>query len=83
MAGGVESMAPIINPGQSAILGVGAVVDAFRPNKKGKPALCRELVLTLACDHRVFDGMGGARFLDTTVRCLEAPHALLRTTEDG
>jgi pyruvate dehydrogenase E2 component (dihydrolipoamide acetyltransferase) len=83
MAGRVESMAPMINPPQSSILGVGAVVDAFRPDADGRPAPARELVLTLACDHRVFDGMGAARFLDAIVRNLEAPHALLRTTEDG
>lgn len=81
MAGGVESMAPIINPPQSSILGVGSVVESFRPDADGRPALCRELVLTLACDHRVFDGMSGARFLDAIVRGLESPHALLRTTE--
>jgi pyruvate dehydrogenase E2 component (dihydrolipoamide acetyltransferase) len=83
MAGGVESMAPIINPPQSSILGVGSVVETFRPNEKGKPRLNRELVLTLACDHRVFDGMSGARFLDAIVGGLETPHALLRTTKDG
>jgi pyruvate dehydrogenase E2 component (dihydrolipoamide acetyltransferase) len=82
MAGAVESMAPIINPPQSSILGVGSVIETFRPDATGQPALCRELVLTLACDHRVFDGMGGARFLDAIVRGLEAPHGLLRTTEE-
>jgi pyruvate dehydrogenase E2 component (dihydrolipoamide acetyltransferase) len=83
MAGRVESMAPMINPPQSSILGVGSVVDTFRPDAEGRPAPSRELVLTLACDHRVFDGMGAGRFLDAIVRNLEAPHALLRTTEDG
>ncbi len=81
MAGGVESMAPIINPPQSSILGVGSVAETFRPDADGRPTLCRELVLTLACDHRVLDGMGGARFLDAIVRGLESPHALLRTTD--
>ena len=81
MGGRIESMAPMINPPQSSILGVGAVVETFRPDAEGRPIPARELVLTLACDHRVFDGMAAARFLDAIVRALEAPHALLRTTE--
>jgi pyruvate dehydrogenase E2 component (dihydrolipoamide acetyltransferase) len=84
MAGRVESMAPMINPPQSSILGVGSVFATFRPDPEGRPTPARELVLTLACDHRVFDGMGAARFLDAIVQGLEAPHALLRTTDkDG
>lgn len=77
---GVESVAPIISPPQSAILGVGAVSELFRPDRDGAPVLRRELVLTLACDHRVFDGMVAARFLDSIVRGLEAPHSLFLTT---
>jgi pyruvate dehydrogenase E2 component (dihydrolipoamide acetyltransferase) len=84
MAGGVESMAPIINAPQSSILGVGSIVKGLRPDTEDRPVLARELVLTLACDHRVFDGMGAARFLGAIVGGLEAPHALLRTTDkDG
>lgn len=77
---GVESVAPIINPPQSAILGVGSVVETFRPDEAGHPVLRRELVLTLVCDHRAFDGMSGARFLEAIVHGLESPHGLLRTT---
>jgi len=78
---GVESVAPIINPPQSAILGVGAVVETFRPDPAGQPMLRRELVLTLACDHRVHNGMSAARFLEAIVAGLETPHGLLRTTD--
>lgn len=77
---GVESVAPIISPPQSAILGVGAVSELFRPDGAGAPVLRRELVLTLACDHRVFDGMVAARFLEAIVHGLEAPHSLFLTT---
>lgn len=76
---GVESVTPIISPPQAAILGVGAVTEVFRPDEAGQPALRRELCLTLACDHRVFDGMTGARFLDAIARGLERPHALFLT----
>lgn len=78
---GVESVAPIISPPQSAILGVGAVSETFRPDAAGQPVLRRELVLTLACDHRVHNGMSAARFLETIVHGLETPHGLLQTTD--
>jgi pyruvate dehydrogenase E2 component (dihydrolipoamide acetyltransferase) len=78
---GVATVTPIISPPQSAILGVGAISELFRPDRDGAPVLRRELVLTLACDHRVFDGMTAARFLDAIVGGLEAPHSLFLTTE--
>lgn len=79
---GVESVTPIISPPQAAILGVGAVTELFRPDEAGRPALRRELSLTLACDHRVFDGMTGARFLEAIARGLESPHSLFLTGQD-
>ncbi|MCC5988560.1 MAG: 2-oxo acid dehydrogenase subunit E2 [Pararhodobacter sp.] len=78
---GAESVLPIINPPHSAILGVGAVVETFRPDEAGAPSLRREVTLTLACDHRVFDGMTGARLLEAVVNGLEAPHSLLQTMD--
>ncbi|MFZ9913900.1 MAG: 2-oxo acid dehydrogenase subunit E2 [Phycisphaerales bacterium] len=35
------------------------------------------LTVTLSCDHRVVDGAEGARFLNTVVKLLEDPDALL------
>lgn len=78
---GVESVLPIINPPHSAILGVGAPVETFRPDEDGAPSLRREMTLTLVCDHRVFDGMTGARFLGAVVNGLESPHSLLQTMD--
>jgi pyruvate dehydrogenase E2 component (dihydrolipoamide acetyltransferase) len=75
---GASHIVPIINPGQSAILGVGAVRPTFRPDAAGAPKLCRELGLVLSCDHRVWDGAGAARFLDRVTRLLENPLLLLR-----
>jgi pyruvate dehydrogenase E2 component (dihydrolipoamide acetyltransferase) len=77
---GAASLAPIINPPHSAMLGVGAVSEIFRPDQNGAPVLRREVTLTLACDHRVHDGMMAARFLNSIVQGLEAPHSLLLTT---
>lgn len=75
---GATGLVPIINPGQSSILGVGRSQGVFRPDAQGAPQLCRVLALTLSCDHRVVDGAEAARFLQTIQNGLEAPAALLR-----
>ncbi|MCA0406675.1 MAG: 2-oxo acid dehydrogenase subunit E2 [Proteobacteria bacterium] len=75
---GASHLVPIINPGQSAILGVAAIKPVFRPDANGQPALRREVGLVLSCDHRVLDGVRAARLLDETVRILENPISLLR-----
>lgn len=74
----VTHMTPIINPPQSAILGVGSIRDVFRPNDAGNPELRREMGLTLACDHRVHDGVSGLALLNRIVSNLQAPLSLLR-----
>ena len=73
----VTYMSSIINSGQSSILGVGSIRDVFRPNKKGKPVLCREMGLVLSCDHRIFDGVSGLAFLNSIKSYLEKPLQLL------
>jgi len=75
---GASHLVPIINPGQSAILGVAAVKPAFRPDAAGAPALVQELGLVLSCDHRVLDGVKAARFLDLVTQFLQQPLSLLR-----
>jgi pyruvate dehydrogenase E2 component (dihydrolipoamide acetyltransferase) len=75
---GASHLVPIINPGQSAILGVAAIKPVFRPDANGQPALRREVGLVLSCDHRVLDGVRAARLLDEIVRILENPISLLR-----
>lgn len=74
---GVASVTPIIYPPQAMILGVGAGQSLFRPDAHGQPALCLELTLTLAADHRVIDGVAAAEFLGEVVACLERPLKLL------
>lgn len=75
---GASYLVPIINPGQSAILGVAAVKPAFRPDATGAPMLTQELGLVLSCDHRVLDGVKAARFLDLVTQLLQQPLSLLR-----
>lgn len=76
---GVDTLTPIINPPQAMILGVGAEQSLFRPDANGAPKACREIVLTLACDHRVIDGADAARFLKLVADILEKPVRLMRT----
>ncbi|MCG7361563.1 2-oxo acid dehydrogenase subunit E2 [Roseomonas sp. ACRSG] len=80
---GARFLVPIVNPGQSMILGVGAVESLFRPDPEGRPALRRELTLVLAADHRVLDGAAAAGFLARIVANLEQPLRLLRTPVEG
>ena len=75
---GASHLVSIINPGQSAILGVAAVKPVFRPDAQGQPTLRQELGLVLSCDHRVIDGVRAARFLDLVVTTLEHSLPLLR-----
>ena len=74
---GLAAMASIIVPGQSMILGVGAVRELFRPDAQGAPRLCREMALTLSLDHRVLDGVAGAALLAALADALAAPTRLL------
>lgn len=76
---GADTLTPIISPPQSMILGVGAEQQLFRPDPAGHPVLCREIILTLAADHRLIDGADAARFLSTLASLLEAPFELLRS----
>lgn len=80
---GVTGLVPIINPGQSTILGVGRNQPVFRPDEQGRPVLRQVLSLTLSCDHRVIDGALAARFLQTIQHGLEAPLSLLRRRLQG
>lgn len=75
----VTYMTPIINPPQSAILGVGSIRDVFRPDANGAPALKREMGLVLAGDHRLHDGTSGLQFLNRVIDYLQDPYLLLRS----
>jgi pyruvate dehydrogenase E2 component (dihydrolipoamide acetyltransferase) len=71
----VESFAPVINPPQCAILGLGRI--AYKPYVKGSEVSVRpSTLLTLVFDHRIIDGAPAARFLQDLKRKLEDPQAL-------
>lgn len=74
----VTYMAPIINPPQSAILGVGSIRELFRPDAQGAPELRREIGLVLAADHRLHDGASALKFLNHVIELMQEPYRLLR-----
>lgn len=59
----VRQFVPIIDPSQSAILGVGEVYQTLALNKSGKIKTRKKMILTLTCDHRIIDGASAADFL--------------------
>ena len=60
---GVDEFIALVNPPEAGILAVGAVKD--RPTVvEGRLMAASTVRLTLSGDHRVFDGMAGARFLE-------------------
>lgn len=72
----VESFAPVINPPQCAILGLGRI--AYRAVVNGEQISARPVtVLTLVFDHRIVDGVPAAKFLRDVKGNLEDPKALL------
>jgi pyruvate dehydrogenase E2 component (dihydrolipoamide acetyltransferase) len=67
---GVDRFVAMLNPGEAAILAVGRPVDRVRPDGRGF-ALVTTLALTLTIDHRVMDGVTGARALAELCDLLE------------
>jgi pyruvate dehydrogenase E2 component (dihydrolipoamide acetyltransferase) len=72
---GITSSEPVVNPGQSAKLAVGAVTE--RPVVRGGEVVPGEVMtLDLSCDHRVLHGGEAARFLGEVKANLENPGLL-------
>ncbi|MFD5214780.1 dihydrolipoamide acetyltransferase family protein [Microbacterium sp. NPDC058345] len=69
---GIDAGTPILPPGQSGILAVGAV--RRQPwEHRGEIALRQVMTLSLSFDHRLVDGAEGARFLKDVADLLEQP----------
>jgi len=72
----IDGFTPILNPPQSAILGVGRIAD--KPVViDGKVEVRRLCTLSLSFDHRVVDGAPAAAFLARLAELLERPYTLL------
>ncbi|MFJ7267027.1 dihydrolipoamide acetyltransferase family protein [Streptomyces sp. NPDC099050] len=73
---GVDTGTPILNPGESAILAVGAI--KLQPwVHKGKVKARHVTTLALSFDHRLVDGELGSRFLADIAAVLEHPRRLI------
>ncbi len=67
---------PIINPPQSAILGMHAIVE--RPiGLNGQVVLRPMMYIALTYDHRIVDGKGAVTCLKRIKECVEAPSRML------
>jgi pyruvate dehydrogenase E2 component (dihydrolipoamide acetyltransferase) len=74
---GVDQFFAIINPPQSLIVSVGAILKKPVVNAAGAIVTGQRIVLALSCDHRVVDGAIGAQFLAELKRLLETPALML------
>jgi pyruvate dehydrogenase E2 component (dihydrolipoamide acetyltransferase) len=73
---GIEQFTAVINPPESAILAVGAIVPT-PVVVDGQVVVRDRMKLTLSIDHRAIDGATGARFLQDLKRLLEEPMGML------
>jgi pyruvate dehydrogenase E2 component (dihydrolipoamide acetyltransferase) len=74
---GVTSFTAVVNPGQAAILAVGAAVERPAFERDGTLVKRSLMDLSLSCDHRILYGADAAQFLARVRELLEAPLALL------
>lgn len=73
---GIESFTPVLNPPQTGILGVNAIVQRIK-EVDGELVNYPAMTLSLTFDHRAVDGAPAARFLQELVYNLENFSALL------
>jgi pyruvate dehydrogenase E2 component (dihydrolipoamide acetyltransferase) len=73
---GIDAGTPILNPGESGILALGAVRRTPWEHQ-GAVALRDVLTLSLSFDHRVVDGAEGSRFLSEVGAILRDPAHVL------
>ncbi|MFA5423607.1 MAG: dihydrolipoamide acetyltransferase family protein [Phycisphaerae bacterium] len=71
---GVESFIPIVIPGQSSILGIGAITDTPVPDvggEAGRMIIRKLMYITISVDHRVINGSYAGQYLDYVRKLLE------------
>ena len=75
--GSVDGFTPILNAGQSAILGVGKSAD--KPVVRDGEIVIREMItVSLTVDHQVVDGAVAAGFMRRLQQLVERPAALFK-----
>jgi 2-oxoisovalerate dehydrogenase E2 component (dihydrolipoyl transacylase) len=73
---GIDAGTPILNPGEAAILALGAV-RKMPWEYRGEVALRQVMTLSLSFDHRLVDGEQGSRFLADVGAILADPGMVL------
>jgi pyruvate dehydrogenase E2 component (dihydrolipoamide acetyltransferase) len=74
---GIDAFTPILNPPETAILGLGAIHRDPVYAEGDRIVPCERMTLSLTFDHQVVDGGPAARFLQDLGRGLENIAALL------
>lgn len=73
---GIFEFNAIINPPESSILAIGAMMD--KPVvENGQLTVGKVMTVTMSCDHRVVDGAVGAQYLADLKKALEDPMLIL------
>lgn len=72
---GVDTFIPVINPGESAILGIGRIADKVVA-VSGGIHIRKMMSITFSGDHRVVDGAVGAKFVSIVKALLEDPQQI-------
>jgi pyruvate dehydrogenase E2 component (dihydrolipoamide acetyltransferase) len=74
---GIDSFSAIINPPQSIILAVGAIVKKPVVGAGDQIVVGQRLSLGLSCDHRSVDGAVGSEYLAALRKLVESPTLML------
>jgi len=72
---GIRTFVPVVNPGESTILGLGVIQDCV-VCRHGGIQIRKMMTMTLSVDHRLVDGAVGAQFIEMIRDLLEAPQRL-------
>ena len=74
---GVDAGVPILNPGEAAILAVGAIAAATVGSSRTRSRLRDVMTLSLSFDHRLVDGRAASHFLAAMGELLSDPTNLI------
>lgn len=74
---GISDFYGIINPGNAAILSIGATIKRPVVNDKDEVVIGQTMKIGLSGDHRVIDGAVGAQYLLALKEILETPSLML------
>jgi len=74
---GIEEFKAVINLPESAILAVGKIIKTPVVEEDDEIKIKPIMKLTLSCDHRIIDGVVGAKFLSRVKEILENPLEML------